>query len=241
MKLSQGKPSQLRNRLVEQRVVVGVAVAENEAALPVGHVPVDDAHAPRSTDLADHPLRRVDAVIEDRHVEAFALEEAVDGKRGQQCPLEVTPGDHFPVRLVLQVAGREVSQCTGKRVLADGNAVKAEGSGYRMRQLGGELARLCPISLADERAEGVPGQFERLKQITAGVDAAVAEQLRKLIPQKHGRVRHFGVLGAKARRQQLVAQQRVNLRSAKREGDRQQLSTTVSAENPPTQVATSTF
>jgi hypothetical protein len=42
-------------RLVEQRVVIRVVVAEDEAALAIGDVPVRYVHALLPRDLADDP------------------------------------------------------------------------------------------------------------------------------------------------------------------------------------------
>ena len=54
----------------QQRVVVGVVVAEDEAPLAVRDVPGRDAHAFAARDLADDAPRHVDAVREDRRREA---------------------------------------------------------------------------------------------------------------------------------------------------------------------------
>ena len=57
-------------RLVHQRVMIGVVVAEDEAVGAIGDEPVHDTHAELAADLADLTLRDVEAVMEDRDIEA---------------------------------------------------------------------------------------------------------------------------------------------------------------------------
>ncbi len=73
--------------------MIGVAVAEDEGVLPVGRVPVHHPHALPAANLAGHPLRHIDAVVEDRGIEAFLREQGLHAVQGQQRRLEVAGQD----------------------------------------------------------------------------------------------------------------------------------------------------
>ena len=75
-------------RLGEHRVVVGVVVAEDEAALAVGDVPGHDRHRGVPARLGDHALRHVDAVVEAGALDALAGEQIPHRSRRQQRRFE---------------------------------------------------------------------------------------------------------------------------------------------------------
>ena len=73
-------------RLVHQRVVVRVVVAEDEPALPVGDVPRRHVHAFLTCHLADDPPGHVDAVREDGGRELNRSQQAASGERRRAAP-----------------------------------------------------------------------------------------------------------------------------------------------------------
>ena len=127
--LHRGCPRQFRpdgGGLVHQRVVVGGAVAEDEALLAIGRIPIHHAHAARPRRLADEALRYVDAVVENRRREAAIREQTIRHARCEDRRREITSQHRLGDRRLVEHALRKKAQRPGECVFADGHVAKTK-------------------------------------------------------------------------------------------------------------------
>ncbi len=211
----------VRARLGHERVVVGVVVAEDEAPLPVGHVPRGHPHALAARHLADEPPGHVDAVGEDGGDEADAAQQARGGRRGEERRLEVAPQHRLAVRLGVERSGREEAQRAGVGVLADRHPVAHVAGNRLARHRRRQLPRRVPVVRVEPVAVAVDRQTERAvdalgRPQTVGAEIGLRPAAHE---RRHVRVQRRFALGA--RRQRRVAQQRVHLGAAERERRRE--------------------
>ena len=103
--------------------MVRVAVAEDEALLTVGRVPVHDTHVPVARDLADDALRHVDAVIEHSDIEVNGIKQSTHHVRCEERCLEEAPQNRLGLRLIFEIASCEEAECARECVFADLQAV----------------------------------------------------------------------------------------------------------------------
>ena len=162
-------------RLVHQGVVVGVAVAEDEAGGPVGRVPVGDRDAQAAADLAEDALRDVEAMVKGGALDAVIVDQPAGGGDHQQRGLQVPPQDRLAERRDLQVAAGVVAQRAGVGVLADGQAVQGPGRDLGKRNRGGRLAGPGLLLGGGQRPDPVRGKLQRVVAVRAGQVAAAAE------------------------------------------------------------------
>ena len=215
------EPVPVLARLVEQRVVIRVVVAEDEPPLPVRHVPVRHVHALLPRDLADDPPRHVDAVREDGGREPDGAHQAPRRKGGEQRRLEVPPENRLAQRLLVQRSGGKETERARMRMLADVQPFEREALDLIERQRGCDAPRLRALRGVDPVAHPVNLQTERLVDLLRRPGAVAAQVARRPVLRELLEVRVERRLAFRTRRHRPVAEQRVHFGAAERQRDGQ--------------------
>ena len=160
-RLQPAVPAQRRpdvDRLGHEREMVGVVMAEDEAAGAIGDVPGDDPGIVLAGQLDDQPLGHVDAVMRHADIVALGLEQPVDGGRRDQGRGQIAPPDGIGVGLAVQRPAGEIAQRPGPGVHADADAQMFMGVELGLRQVVCELAERLALGRRDEASERLQRQ-----------------------------------------------------------------------------------
>ncbi len=200
--------------------MIGVAVAQDEAVVAVGHHPVDHPDAGVAADLADRALGHIEPMVEDRHIVAALGQEAAVGGHAEDGGLQVAAQHRLARRLGREVAAREVAQGAGPGMLADLQAVQDIIVDLAQRDGLGDPQGLGAILRGDQLVEVVDLQAERLEHRPPAAHAAWAEGLGQAALGQDRVVGEVGVLGPEAGRQGGVTQDDLHFGVAQRQGRR---------------------
>ena len=206
------------HRLGHQRVVIRVAVAENEALLAIRDRPVHHARAEPARRLADETLRHVDAVVENDDVEFVPLNEPAHGEHGEQRGLEVTAQHRLRVRFAVEIAAGKKPQRARERVFAHGHAVELVSTDVGNQNILRNPLRLGEFIARHRLAVTVDRQIPRLVVHLARSEASVAETTRAA-RDEIGVPIHAAMRAEQAGGKKFVAQQKMDVRAAQRERD----------------------
>ena len=119
MAASEGKFLPVFGRLDEKRVMVSVAMAENESLLAIGRGPVDEPHIEFARCLAGYSMGDIDAMVKTRAMNPLRGENPRHDVCRKEACLKIPAQHGFRVRFSLERAPCEESQRPGQRVLAD--------------------------------------------------------------------------------------------------------------------------